>query len=108
LHQTSKLDPVPLTAGSLSPVGKEPVKKVVYILLMARSVFWSSDGAFLKAIALSLATIESSFVNYTTKGIRGWDHPDWPLLRVTQEVLNATEGYLWVRGVLAGTLGNIS
>jgi hypothetical protein len=34
---------------------------------------------------------------HTTKGIRGFDHPELPVVRVALEVLNATEGYLWVR-----------
>jgi Zn-dependent M16 (insulinase) family peptidase len=46
---------------------------------------------------MSLPTIESSFVTHTTKGIQGFDHPDYPVIRVTLEVLNATESYLWVR-----------
>ena len=59
----------------LSPVGKNPVKK---------------------AVVVSLPTIESAFVTHTTKGIQGWSHPEFPVLRVAIEVLNATESYLWV------------
>ena len=50
----------------------------------------------LQAVVLSLPTIESSYVNHTTKGITGFDHPEYPALAVALEVLNATEGYLWV------------
>jgi Zn-dependent M16 (insulinase) family peptidase len=46
---------------------------------------------------MGLATIESSFVQHTSQGIKGFDHPDFPALRIAQEVLNATESYLWVR-----------
>ncbi len=59
----------------LSPVGKNPVKK---------------------AVVVSLPTIESAFVTHTAKGIQGWSHPEFPVLRVAVEVLNATESYLWV------------
>lgn len=53
-----------------------------------------------QAIVMSLPTIESSFVAHTTKGIVGIQHPDYPVLRVAVEVLNATESYLWVRSSL--------
>jgi len=45
---------------------------------------------------VSLPTIESSFVNHTTKAIQGFDHPELPALRVALEVLNAAESFLWV------------
>jgi len=45
---------------------------------------------------MSLPTIESSFVTHTTKGIMGFDHPEYPAVRVALEVLNATENYFWV------------
>ena len=45
---------------------------------------------------MSLPTIESSYVMHTTKGIKGFNHPDYPAFRVALEVLNATESYLWV------------
>ena len=48
---------------------------------------------------MSLPTIESSYVTHTTKAIQGFDHPEYPVIRVAIEVLNATESYLWV-GVL--------
>jgi hypothetical protein len=47
---------------------------------------------------MGLATIESSFVQHTSVGIRGFDNPEYPALRIAQEVLNATESYLWVSG----------
>jgi Zn-dependent M16 (insulinase) family peptidase len=49
---------------------------------------------------MSLPTIESSFVTHTTNGIAGFKHPDYPVLRVAVEVLNATESYLWVSMLL--------
>jgi hypothetical protein len=45
---------------------------------------------------MSLPTIESSFVTHTTKGIQGFDHAEYPVIRLALEVLNATESYLWV------------
>ena len=50
-----------------------------------------------QAIVMSLPTIESSFVTHTTKGIQGFNHPEYPAVRLAMEVLNATESYLWVR-----------
>jgi len=49
---------------------------------------------------MSLPTIESSFVTLTTKGIQGFDHAEYPVVRLAMEVLNATESYLWryIRG----------
>ncbi|RDB28821.1 hypothetical protein Hypma_015435 [Hypsizygus marmoreus] len=75
----SELSPVPLASHTLSKVGKHPVKK---------------------AIVMSLPTIESSYVTHTTKGIHGFDNPEYPAIRVALEVLNATESYLWryIRG----------
>ncbi|KAE9411017.1 hypothetical protein BT96DRAFT_952834 [Gymnopus androsaceus JB14] len=73
------LSPVPLSSESLSAVGLTPKKK---------------------ALVMSLPTIESSYVMHTTKGIKGFNHPDYPAFRVALEVLNATESYLWryIRG----------
>jgi len=73
------LAPVPLASETLNKVGKQPVKK---------------------AVVLSLPTIESSYVNHTTKGIQGFDNPEFPALLVALEALNAAEGYLWcaIRG----------
>lgn len=45
---------------------------------------------------MTLPTIESSYVTHTTKSIQGFNHPEYPVLRIALEVLNATEGYLWV------------
>ena len=45
---------------------------------------------------MGLPTIESSYVTHTTKSIQGFNHPEYPILRVALEVMNATEGYLWV------------
>lgn len=45
---------------------------------------------------MSLPTIESSFVTHGTNSIQGFDHAEYPVLRLALEVLNATEGYLWV------------
>lgn len=45
---------------------------------------------------MSLPTIESSYATHTTKGISGFDNPEYPAIRVALEVLNATESYLWV------------
>jgi Zn-dependent M16 (insulinase) family peptidase len=49
---------------------------------------------------MSLSTIESSFATHTTNGIRGFEHPEYPAVRVALEVLNATESYLWVSSKL--------
>ncbi|KAA1467937.1 hypothetical protein DENSPDRAFT_833113 [Dentipellis sp. KUC8613] len=75
----SKLLPVPLVANALSELGKKPAKK---------------------AVVVTLPTIESSFVTHVARGIQGFNHPDYPALRVTLEVLSATESYLWryIRG----------
>ena len=51
---------------------------------------------YFQAIVMSSPTSESSFVIHTTKIIQGFDHSEYPAVRVTLEVLNATEGYLWV------------
>ncbi|OJA10818.1 hypothetical protein AZE42_00264 [Rhizopogon vesiculosus] len=75
----SKLAPLKLASDTLSELGKNPATK---------------------AIVVSLPTIESSFVNHTTKAIQGFDHPAFPALRVALEVLNAAESFLWrsIRG----------
>ena len=56
---------------------------------------------------MSLPTIESSFVHHTTKGIQGFDHPEYPAIRVALEILNATEGYLWVQPFVFSKDGNL-
>ncbi|KZV65225.1 hypothetical protein PENSPDRAFT_587192 [Peniophora sp. CONT] len=73
------LAPLPFSDQTLSEIGRKPVKR---------------------AVVVSLATIESAFVSYTGAGIRGWQHEDWPALRVAIEVLGATESFLWryIRG----------
>lgn len=75
----SPLAPVPITRNTLSLVGKNPVKK---------------------AVVMKLPTIESSYVMHSTQAISGFDRPEYPAIRVTMEVLNATESYLWryIRG----------
>lgn len=45
---------------------------------------------------MKLPTIESSFVMHSTRTISGFNRPEHPAIRVTMEVLNATESYLWV------------
>lgn len=53
---------------------------------------------------MSLPTIESSYVMHSTKSIQGFQHPEYPAMRVALEVLNATESYLWVR--MVSLIGN--
>ncbi|KAJ8521451.1 hypothetical protein ONZ45_g1850 [Pleurotus djamor] len=73
------LSPVPLASQTLSELGQTPSRK---------------------AVVMSLPTIQSSYVMHTTKGLLGFDHPEYPAVRVAMEVLNATEGFLWryIRG----------
>jgi len=75
----SPLALVPLTRDTLSPIGRNPVKK---------------------AVVMKLPTIESSYVMHSTKSISGFNRQEYPAIRVTMEVLNATESYLWryIRG----------
>ncbi|KXN89943.1 hypothetical protein AN958_04947 [Leucoagaricus sp. SymC.cos] len=75
----SSLAPVTLTHDTLSSIGREPVRK---------------------AVVMKLPTIESSYVMHSTKSISGFSRDEYPALRVTMEVLNATESYLWryIRG----------
>ncbi|KAG8934409.1 hypothetical protein FRC02_010043 [Tulasnella sp. 418] len=76
---TSELHPPPFSKDYLTELGKAPVKK---------------------AVVLTLPTIESSFGVHTAKGIVGWDHPEYPALRVACEVLDGIESFLWryIRG----------
>ncbi|KAH0838375.1 Metalloenzyme, LuxS/M16 peptidase-like protein [Lanmaoa asiatica] len=76
---------VKLTCETLSELGRNPIRRV---------------GTNRLRLLLACPAIESSFVNHTTKGIQGFDHPEFPALRVALEVLNATESFLWrsVRG----------
>ena len=46
---------------------------------------------------VNLPIIESSFATFTAKGPQGFDHPDVAAYRIAREILNATEGFLWVR-----------
>ncbi|KAF9015263.1 Metalloenzyme, LuxS/M16 peptidase-like protein [Cyathus striatus] len=74
-----ELSSIPLASETLSAVGSHTARK---------------------AIVMSLPTIESSFVTHSTNSICGFDHPEYPVVRVALEVLNATESYLWryIRG----------
>ena len=47
-----------------------------------------------------LPSNESAYAIHSTRAIRGFDHPDFPSLRVALAVLNAFEGFLWrsIRG----------
>ncbi|GJJ09486.1 hypothetical protein Clacol_003709 [Clathrus columnatus] len=74
-----RLDPIPSAFDTLSPLGLNPGKQ---------------------AFVMSLPSIESAYTVHSTKTIRGFDHVDFPTLRVSLEVLNATEGFLWrvIRG----------
>ncbi|TFK30528.1 cytoplasmic protein [Coprinopsis marcescibilis] len=76
---STELAPVPTAAETLSEAGKNPSKQ---------------------AIVMTLPTIESTYVTHSTKGIQGFDHPEFPAVRLAVEVLNATESYLWryIRG----------
>ena len=90
------MSPVPLASETLSDVGRNISKKVILASSVVRNPL--SYLAYLQqAIVMSLPTIESSFVNHTSKCIQGFDHPEYPAIRVALEVFNATEGYLWVR-----------
>lgn len=73
--QETALKPIVTSNETMSDIGKNPSNK---------------------AIVVGLATIESSFTNHISKGIQGFKHHEFPALRVALEVLNASEGYLWV------------
>ena len=45
---------------------------------------------------MGLPTIENSYSIHSTKGIQGFDHAEYPVIRLALEILNAMEGYLWV------------
>lgn len=47
-----------------------------------------------------MPTIESSYAIHTSQGVIGFDHPDYPALRLACEVLDGTESFLWktIRG----------
>ncbi|KAG9104560.1 hypothetical protein FRC06_001340 [Ceratobasidium sp. 370] len=73
------LEPLSWAKDVLSALGKSPAKK---------------------AVVVSLPTIESSYAIHTSKGIIGFDHPEYPALRLACEVLDGTESFLWklIRG----------
>jgi len=45
---------------------------------------------------MGIPTVENSCTIHTTKGIQGFDHAEYPVVRLAMEILNAVEGYLWV------------
>jgi len=49
---------------------------------------------------MGLSTTESSFTIHTTKGIQGFDHAEYPVIRLALQILNATD-YLWVSFLLS-------
>lgn len=53
-----------------------------------------------QAVIMTHPSIESAYMIFSTRSIHGFDHPAYPVMRVTLEVLNATEGFLWrfIRG----------
>ncbi|KAG9077921.1 hypothetical protein FS749_010151 [Ceratobasidium sp. UAMH 11750] len=73
------LEPLSWSKDVLSALGKSPTKK---------------------AVVVSLPTIESSYATHTSKSIIGFDHPEYPALRLACEVLDGTESFLWkiIRG----------
>lgn len=98
------MSPVPLSSETLSDVGRNTSKKVILASFGSKS-FILFD--LQQAIVMSLPTVESSFVSHTSKGIRGFDHPEYPAIRVALEVLNASEGYLWVRHLIFSQDGDL-
>ena len=100
------MSPVPLASESLSDVGRNISKKVIFTSSVVQNPL-SYLTYLQQAIVMSLPTIESSFVSHTSKGIRGFDHPEFPAIRVALEVFNATEGYLWVRQFVFLKDGNL-
>ncbi|CAE6470602.1 unnamed protein product [Rhizoctonia solani] len=71
------------------------------------SISWSRDVLSTlgkdpkqKAVVVSMPTIESSYAMHTAQGVVGFDHPDYPALRLACEVLDGTESFLWklIRG----------
>ncbi|KAH7318836.1 Metalloenzyme, LuxS/M16 peptidase-like protein [Rhizoctonia solani] len=73
------LEPVSWSKDTLSSLGKEPKKK---------------------AVVVTMPTIESSYAVHTTQGVVGFDHPDYPALRLACRVLDGLESFLWklIRG----------
>ncbi|KLO20262.1 hypothetical protein SCHPADRAFT_817077 [Schizopora paradoxa] len=76
---STPLKPITLAGQTLSELGQQPKEK---------------------AIVVSLPTIESSFVAHLAKTVQGFQHPEYPALRLALEILNASEGFLWrsIRG----------
>ncbi|KAG8691866.1 hypothetical protein FRC11_007225 [Ceratobasidium sp. 423] len=77
--KADSLEPVSWSKDVLSALGKDPKKK---------------------AVVVSMPTIESSYAMHTAQGVVGFDHPDYPALRLACEVLDGTESFLWklIRG----------
>lgn len=50
---------------------------------------------------MTLPTIESSFAVHAASAFIGFEHPDYPALRIALEVLDGTESFLWVSGLSA-------
>ncbi|KAG9126853.1 hypothetical protein FRC07_001710 [Ceratobasidium sp. 392] len=77
--EVDHLEPISWSKNVLSSLGKNPTKK---------------------AVVVSLPTIESSYATHTSKSIIGFDHPEFPALRLACEVLDGTESFLWklIRG----------
>jgi len=75
----AELAPVRMTSETLSEMGKKPCGQ---------------------ATVVSLASIESTYANHTTRSIQGFNDPEYPALRIALEVLNAAESFLWrsIRG----------
>ena len=71
-----ELDPIRVSGDALSEMGKQPSKA---------------------GIVVSLPTIESTFVWVTGRGPQGMLHPDYAALYVAVQLLNADEGFFWVR-----------
>ncbi|CAE6416736.1 unnamed protein product [Rhizoctonia solani] len=61
---------------------------------------WKKNFQEIKAVVVSMPTIESSYAIHTAQGVVGFDHPDYPALRLACEVLDGTESFLWklIRG----------
>ncbi|CAE6446358.1 unnamed protein product [Rhizoctonia solani] len=61
---------------------------------------WKKNFQEIKAVVVSMPTIESSYAMHTAQGVVGFDHPDYPALRLACEVLDGTESFLWklIRG----------
>jgi Zn-dependent M16 (insulinase) family peptidase len=99
--QASELQPIPLVHDTLSALGLNPRKKV-----RRSSRGFPMTGAdhatmrLIQAAVMTLPSIETAYAIHSTSTIQGFDHPDFPALRVAMEVLNYTEGFLWrfIRG----------